>query len=176
MTFRRLMAAEEAAVMYVRRNPSLRKDMIEPAVVGKAVVSAALKPVLCMVQQQWARRGAVALDSAQLTTLRAEVDEAIAVLARDSNSLHQATFIWLKGLVSDVSPVFDDTHVRDWLKTEGAATILLATEETLLHPRDAARRSNRRKYSPSRLGDVGEICSNTRRAGAHAEDGEGRAE
>ena len=96
------------------------------------MLSAALKPVLTMVQQQWARRGAVALDSAQLTSVRAEVNEAIGVLARDADSLHQATFIWLKGLISDVSPSFDDKHVRNWLKTEGAAPILLATVETLL--------------------------------------------
>lgn len=106
--------------------------MIETGAAAKTVISAALKPVVGQVHQQWARRGAVTVDQAALGSLRSEVAEAIEVLARDAPSLQKYAWVWLKRLLSDVSPVFDDAKAIAWLRTEGAEDHLLAAVEALV--------------------------------------------
>ena len=123
---------------------------------AKSAVRAAIKPTLDFLRHQVARRGAPFADIETLRGADRELDEAIAVLKGEADSLPATLFNRLKGFISDRPDSFASKDARNFIDDQRVIDLIKSgARRTLRNVRVDEERIQARALHAEKFGDDG---------------------
>ncbi|MEA3012566.1 MAG: hypothetical protein QOD42_1111 [Sphingomonadales bacterium] len=126
------------------------------AAAGKAAVGAVARPALGQLRIQIARRGAEFADLSQLSGADKELDEALAVLHGEAESLPNTILLRLKGMVSQRPAAFADADARHFIGDDRViALVKSGARKTIANSDIPDERAGARAIHAELFGDDG---------------------